>query len=106
MMPQQSYSQATNMACHDYCIINPMPVGTRSLVGLGLEYCIEKLRPTNQMDKTVDSSRNYARRIAFFRDNPQEETEGTIYIKELYIKSNWEAPKARVEVEQCVTNFE
>ena len=53
MTPQQYYSRATKMACHDYCIINPMPVGTRYLLGLGLKYCLKKPRPTNRFDKTT-----------------------------------------------------
>ena len=106
MTLQQYHSQATNMACHNYCIINPMPVRTRSLLDLGLKYCMKKPRPTNRFDKTVDSFRNDARQIAYFHENPREETEETTYIKELYLKSNREASKAREEVRQCITNFE
>ena len=94
------------MACHDYCIINVMPVKTRSLLGLGLKYCIKKPSPTNRIDKMIHSFRNNPRCLAFFKDIPQEEPEGTTYIKEFYIKSDWEAPKAGAEVEQCITNFE
>ena len=60
MTLQQYYSRATNMAYHDYCIINPIPVGTRSLLGLGLKYCLKKPRPTNRFDKTIQDFKTTA----------------------------------------------
>ena len=94
------------MACHDYCIINPMPVGTRSLLGLGLKYCLKKSRPTNRLDKTIEDFKNNSRRIAYFHKNPREPEEESTYNKDLYLKKSWEAPEASEEVEECLTNFE
>ena len=106
MTPQQYYSRTINMAYHDYSIINPMPVGTRSLLGLGLKYCLKKPRPTNRFDKTIEDFKNNSRRIAYFHENPREPTEENTYNKDLYLKSHWEAPEASEEIEECLTKFE
>ena len=106
MTPQQYYSRATNMACHDYCIINPMPVGTRSLLGLGLKYCLKKPCPTNCLGKTIEDFKNNSRHIAYFHENPREPKEESTYNKDLYLKKSWEAPEASEEVEECLRNLE
>lgn len=107
MTPSAFYSRATNMTCHNYC--NPpsaIPIGVKSLLGLGLKYCIKAPRPTNKLDTTIDRFKNDVRRISFWKFNPPEEEEGTTYIPELYIKGNWEPRDSTVEIEKCITNFE
>ena len=93
------------MACHDYCAIKPMPPGTKSLLGLGLKYCIKRPRPTNKLDNTIDRFKNDVRRIHFFKMNPMEEDNGQ-YIPGLYIKSGWDPPLASDRIEDCIVNFE
>jgi len=93
------------MAYHDYCTIKPMPPGTKSLLGLGLKYCIKRPRPTNKLDKTIDRFKNHVRHIHFFKMNPMEEDNGQ-YIPGLYIKSGWDPPLASDTIEDCIVNFE
>mmetsp|Transcript_18789 Transcript_18789/g.39387 ORF Transcript_18789/g.39387 Transcript_18789/m.39387 type:complete len:131 (+) Transcript_18789:1198-1590(+) len=38
----QYFAQPTNMACHNYCTIKTIPSGTKSLLGLGLKYCLKR----------------------------------------------------------------
>jgi len=106
MTPTQYFCKATNMACHNYCSIKPMPVGTKQLLGLGLKYCIKRTRPTNKLDTTIDRFTNDVRRTYFFKYTSMPEEDGIIrYIPGLYHKSDWEPPKACKEIEQSITNF-
>ena len=82
-----------------------MPPGTKSLLGLGLKYCIKRPRPTNKLDKTIDRFKNHVRHIHFFKMNPMEEDNGQ-YIPGLYIKSGWDPPLASDTIEDCIVNFE
>ena len=82
-----------------------MPPGTKSLLGLGLKYCIKRPRPTNKLDNTINRFKNDVRRIHFFKMNPMEEDNGR-YIPGLYIKSGWDPPLASDRIEDCIVNFE
>jgi len=86
-----------------------MPHVIKSLLGLGLNYCIQTPKPNNKLDETLNRFQNDVRRISFFVHNPQPEEEngnGTTYISELYIKSDW-APPSSVDpdIEDCISNF-
>jgi len=88
-----------------------MPPGTKSLLGLGLNYCIQSPKSSNELDKTIERFKTDVRRVSFFVHNPPEENEkdaDTItYIPELYIKGTWEPPKSvDPDVEKCIESFE
>ena len=63
MTVQEYYSRPTNRACHDYCVDLHMPVGARSLLGLGLKYCVKKTHPTNNYKKSIERFKSDVRRI-------------------------------------------
>ena len=87
-MPPYLYkSKIANMSCHNYCEPkSTMPSGIKSLLGMGLKYCIKVPRPTNKLSKTFDRFREDVRRIAFFKKHPPEDESS--YIAKLYIKSH------------------
>ena len=110
-MPVQDYlSRPSNMACHNYCEPkSSMPQGVKSLLGLGLRYCIRAPKPSNDLDKTIERFKNDARRISHFIFNPPdvEEDRGVQYIPELYIKSDWIPPESVSKtIERCIKSFE
>ena len=105
MTVEQYSSRPANMGCHDYCMIKAMPPGTKSLLGLGLKYCIKRPHPTNKLDNTINRFKNDVRRIHFFKMNSTEEDNGG-YIPGLYIKSGWDPPLASDKIENCIVNFE
>ena len=88
-----------------------MPPGIKSLLGLGLNYCIQTPKPSNELDKTIEQFKTDVRRVSFFMHNPPEENEKDAdkitYIPELYIKGTWEPPKSvDPDVEKCIESFE
>ena len=99
-----------NKTCHNYCEPkSSVPPGVISFLGLGLKFCIKQPRPTNKLHKTFERLVNDVRRISYFKNHPpEEEEEGeTTYIPELYIKSDWEAPKCDDKaIEKSLTAFE
>ena len=68
-----------------------MPHGIKSLLGLGLSYCLQTPKPTNNLDDTLARFENDVRRISFFKHNPQpeEDKDVIIYTPGMYIKSDW-----------------
>lgn len=107
MTARAYFSRITNITCHNFC--EPpdlMPTGVKSLLGLGLKYCIKAPKPTNKIDKTIERLRDDVRRIAWLRFNPQHEDPETTYIPGLYLKTDWKADPTFPEIEKCLDNFE
>ena len=85
-----------------------MPNGVRSLLGLGLNYCIQTPAPSNDLEATIERFTNDVRRVSFFVTNPPEPEDPTVirYIPELYIKSDWTPPtSADPQIEDCIDSF-
>ena len=109
MTVQEYYSRPTNRACHDYCVDLHMPVGARSLLGLGLKYCVKKTHPRNNYKKSIERFKSDVRRINWFIENPPEDDgidEERKYTPGLYWKSDWEPPPASQKIERCLNRFE
>ena len=87
---------------------DPMPQGTRRLLGLGLKFCTLRARPTNRINKTIERAKTDIRRMAYFRENPPEKREGVHYIPQLYIKNTaWaKTLRASKEIEKEPNEFE
>ena len=88
-----------------------MPAGTKSLLGLGLNYCIKMPLPTNNYNRTIKRFKNDVRRIGYFKfkpPDPKEDPNEVRYIPGLYIKSDHEfGPVEKCEeIEQCLKEFE
>ena len=66
MSVEHYFDRPTNMACHNYCSINKAANGIRPLLGLGLNYCIQKSKPTNKTHATLARLRSDVRRNYFF----------------------------------------
>jgi len=104
MESAEYYSRPTNMACHNYLVENGLPPGTKSLLGLGLNYCL-KPKLIDTTEKTFDRFTGDIRRKYAFSINPPEDTDGD-YIKELYIKSDYEFPLASDVIEEALSDFQ
>ena len=103
-MPASVYlARPTNKSCHNYLTNEAMPRGLRSLLGHGLNYCIKRSRPTNNITKTFNRFRDDIRRTWFFRDQPNDDQ---AYNHKLYIKSGTKFDPADPEVEECINKFE
>ena len=88
-----------------------MPAGSKSLLGLGLNYCIQMPLPTNNYSKTIERFKNDVRRIGYFKFNPPEEPPDpneVRYIPGLYIKSDYEFGPVEEcdDIEKCLKEFE
>ncbi len=88
-----------------------MPAGTKSLLGLGLNYCIKMPLPANNYKQSIRRFTNDVRRIGYFKFKPPDpkDDDGEIrYIPGLYIKSDHEfGPVTKCDkIEQCLKEFE
>ena len=92
-------SRPRNMACHNLLRTNKLPAGTNSLLGLGLNFCIESATATKTTEKTFDRLTKDIRRHYAFSKSPPEEQD---YIPSLYIKSDYEFPPASPNIEKAL----
>ena len=106
---QEYCSRPSNMACHNYLSFNPLPSGTRDLLGLGLNYCIvpHHIETTNH---TFDRFRQDARRIYTMSQAEPEENDpnqyGPDYIPSLYIKSDYPWKPVTDDIEDAINSFQ
>ena len=119
LTPLQFSTRITNVACHNYCVLRPMPLRMKSLLGLGLKYCIKQPLPSNNWKQTLTRLKKDVHRIRFFKLHPPEEDDNDEirYIPGLYFKNEaWEPSckkcsakeKCRVckTTDTCLANFE
>ena len=84
-----------------------MPAGTKSLLGLGLKFCVKRPRPSNNLDDTCERFRTDVCQIAHFKKHPPEEQPGVHSIPGLYIMNGiWTPPEANKHIEKCLNDFE
>lgn len=106
MNPINFSGHPTNRAFHNLCKTTPIPVGTKSLLGMGLKFCPTRPCPTNNINKTTKRLRKDVRRIAFLHHKPAKKKPGVRYIPELYINKKLTAPEFYPDIEKCLDNFE
>ena len=81
-----------------------LPPGSIQLLGLGLNFCLKKPKPTNKIETTIMRFKKDIRREYTFRNVP--DSEGN-YIKQLYIANkHWQPNYASDTIENALDNFE
>ena len=95
MTPAEYLSWPTNMACHNLFLENPMPQGTRRLLGLGLKFCTPRVRSTSRINRTLERvTQDIMLKDGVFKVNPPKERKGVHYIPQLYLhREHWIGPK-------------
>ena len=101
-MEEYCGSRMGNMACHNLLQSNPLPVGTNTLLGLNLNYCIKPSTTTKTTTKTFDRMTEDIRRIYAFSQSPPDDSD---YIPKLYIKSDYVFKPASREIEKAIVNL-
>ena len=81
---EEFLARPRNMACHNLLVSNKLPVGTNSLLGYNLNYCIQSSTATKSTTNTFTRLTEDIRRIYAFKDSPPLDED---YIPKLYIKS-------------------
>jgi hypothetical protein len=91
------------MRFHDLTTFRKMPPGTARLLGLSMSFCLQSLRPNQDIKATMKRLRDDIRRKYYFRHELNNDQN---YNPKIYIKSKWILPEASTEVETCLNNFE
>lgn len=103
MSEEEFNMRPANMACHNLLRDGvPSPNGTKTLLGLGLNYCIKSpLRSKITTKHTFTRLREDVRRMYALRDAPDQGD----YIQSLYIKSDWKFEQASDDIEEALVKF-
>ena len=73
---------------------------------MGLKFCPTRLKPTNNINKTLKRFNRDIRRMAYLYYNPPKKKPGIRCIPELYISQKWNAPERYPHVEKFLEDFE
>jgi hypothetical protein len=98
-------TQPKNLGFHNLCSKNKLPLGTKQLLGLNLNFYLAPTSPRDNISKTVLKMARSIR-IKYFLDqhglsNDEE------YNKQIYINNTgWHPPPAPLNIENHITNFE
>jgi hypothetical protein len=94
MPPWLYFSRPTNLAFHNLCSASTkLPFGTRTLLGLGLNFCPRPSLSTSRTDVDFDRFRRDCYTKLFFAGSP------ALPPTTLFIRSKWEPPRERIDPE-------
>lgn len=96
------FSTPTNRQSHNLLDYGEPPGRLRSLLGLGLNFCIKYDRPTNKIHKTFERLRRDVRRINFWNNHLSDSE----YNPKLYVSQEKWFDEAPIEVENGINAFE
>ena len=87
MPAREVFEQPRNKAVHNLLFEQPLPVGTKTLFGNGLNFCLRASTPTNNLEETIDRYGNDAHRRSYWLKNPQPEELKPQYNPKMYFRS-------------------
>ena len=98
------FKRVINRSCHVLCK-NP-PRGATKVVGIGLKFCIKKIRPPNCLKASFERLTEDIRWTAHFRKQPREPDGKITYIPELHYRNIMNfAPQASKVIESSLKLF-
>jgi hypothetical protein len=117
MTPFHYFTQPSNSSFHNLCQEAQPPPGIASLLGLGLQFCIESARPDQEIEKGIRRFQRSIRLHFQFAEEARKKAldnevplpdlpAATNYIPSLYIPSNWAPSLKKDSVEFALANFD
>ena len=113
MKPFHYFSRPNQMSYHNLCQDAKTPSGIASLLGMGLQCCIESARPNQRIEEGILRFQRSVRLHFYFaeQDGKPDETDepdpdNFNYIPGLYLPSTWSPPPAKESVELALANFD
>jgi hypothetical protein len=103
--PSTQPFQPHNLAFHNLCKHNKLPLGSKELLGLNLKFCLTSNKITDEINKTVlQMARNIRTKTYLKENNLLNNSE---YNKQIYKKNlSWNPPPASSLIEEKITEFE
>jgi hypothetical protein len=99
------HAQPSNLAFHNLCTYNKLPLGTRQLLGLNLNFCLASKNSKTNLNKTFLRMARSIRINSYLKQQSLNKNEE--YYKQIYIcNSNWHPPPASILIEDQITAFE
>jgi len=97
--------QPNNLGFHNLCNRNELPLGTRQLLGLNLNFCLASANVRDNINKTVLKMVRSICIKYFLNQHGLDSSEE--YNKQIYIcNTSWHPPPAPLHIENHITNFE
>jgi len=103
--PLRPWLQPKNLAFHNLCKTQKLPLGTKELLGLNLKFCLSCSKITNDIKNTMLQIAKSIWTRHFLQTDGT--TENNTYEKQIYIKNtSWNPPPAPLHVEDKITEFD
>jgi hypothetical protein len=101
------------MSYHNICKDAKTPPDIASLLGMGLQFCIESARPNQRIEEGIQRFQRSVRLHFHFleeadnkEDDDDSDSDNVNYIPSLYIPSTWSPPPKKPSVELALANFD
>jgi len=105
MPAREVFEQPRNKAVHNLLREQPLPVGTKTLFGNGLNFCLRARVPSNKLKETIDRYENDVRRVSYWLKNPQLDELKKKYNPKMYFKSATIFNPNDDDIEECLERF-
>ena len=99
------FEQPRNKAVHNLLFERELPVGTKTLFGNGLNFCLRGRTPTNKLQDTIDRFENDVRRTNYWLKNPKPPDQQKKYNPKMYFRSETTFGPNDDDVEECLAGF-
>ena len=110
-MPVAQLTLINNKAYHNKALKSTPPIGSKSVLGLGLKFCVKHPRPNHKIQGNLDRLKRDIRRSIIINNNKKEEEEPeeppAPYIKLFHKPSDWNPDNSGDNnIEAALTAFE
>jgi hypothetical protein len=87
-----------NLHCHNLCENLQPPLGFNTLLGLGLNFCIEQNQPKPNVQNTLEKLKRSVQLKEWLKENSNNNNDDE-YLPYLYLPTYWNPPPASDEIE-------
>jgi hypothetical protein len=104
-LPPTDFKQPKNLTFHNLSKSEPLPIGSKSLLGLNLKFCLSARTLPNDINRTILRMARTIRTRHFLLENNLNLN--STYEKQIYVKNTaWHPPPAPIAIEDKLTAFE
>ena len=109
MTKHEYFNKPSKMAYHNLCTLEKPPPAIGKLLGLGLKFCIQNKKPSDELlQQGIQRFKRSIRLKHFFSENPTNPLHDTSSKdnKKIYIKSTWQPKHKDLKLENTLVQFE
>eukprot|EP00956_Cyclotella_meneghiniana_P018244 scaffold30255_cov52-Cyclotella_meneghiniana.AAC.1 len=101
------FNQPINKAIFDFTNSPLLPSGTKSLLALGLKFCLKSPKPTNKIKESLERFKQYVRTKHWLLRWMLNDDDDRYFNPKLYLRNpNWDPQDSEDAIESALDKFE